>query len=353
MQRAGRCLRGMFRRVVGHGMTGLQKIVLLVLSNVFMTFAWCAQLGDLRDKPWVVAALASWGIAFFEYLIHVPANRLGHQVFSLAQLKLLQEAVTLAVFVPFAVFYMREKLTWNHAGAALCLMGAVFFIFRRQDGGDCGCARRCAAGCCRRFESVRMKRHYLRLVRQALRSLRHPQLRDRPWWRAIMRPVTNRALWIPCRDTVAAGMAIGLFFSMMLMPFQMIPAALLAMRLKANVPFAIASCWVTNPVTTPPVLFGQYVLGKWLRDTLSVPMPPFLVKVQFDVPAVGQLNAASFILGMIVSAVLLSLVAFPLVHLFSALMPQHLPVRRRRSGVRRSACVGGAADGAAAGSDGA
>jgi uncharacterized protein len=174
-----------------------------------------------------------------------------------------------------------------------------------------------------------MKKHYLKLVRQALRSLRHPQLRHRPWWQAITRPIANRSLWIPCRDTVASGLAIGLFFSMMLMPLQMIPAALVAMRFRANVPFAIAGCWVTNPVTTPAVLYGQYVLGNWMREALSVPMPHFLVKVQFDVPGVGMLNAASFILGMIVSAVVLALMAFPLVHLFSAIMPHHLPVRRR------------------------
>jgi uncharacterized protein (DUF2062 family) len=117
----------------------------------------------------------------------------------------------------------------------------------------------------------------------------------------------------------------------MLMPFQMIPAALIAMRFRANVPFAMAVCWITNPITTPPVLYGQFRLGQWLRESLLVPMPHFLTKVQFDVPGVGPLNAASFILGMIVSGVAVSLCAFPLVHLFSAIMPHHLPVRRRRS----------------------
>jgi len=174
-----------------------------------------------------------------------------------------------------------------------------------------------------------MKKRYLKLVRQSLKSLRHPQLRHRGWWKVLSRPVANRVLWIPCRDTVAAGLSIGLFFSMMLMPFQMIPAALIAMRVRANVPFAILGCWVTNPVTTPPVLYCQYQLGKWLRDTLAVPMPDFLTKVQFDVPGVGMLNAASFILGMIISAVVLSILAYPIVHLFSAIMPHHLPVRRR------------------------
>jgi uncharacterized protein (DUF486 family) len=113
-------------------MIGVKTILLLTLSNVFMTFAWYAHLRDMRDKPWVIAALLSWGIALFEYLIQVPANRMGHQVFSLAQLKILQEVITLVVFVPFAVWFMKEKLTWNYLGAAVCLAGAVFFIFRKS-----------------------------------------------------------------------------------------------------------------------------------------------------------------------------------------------------------------------------
>jgi uncharacterized protein len=112
-------------------MAGLPTIILLTLSNVFMTFAWYAHLRDMRDKPWIIAALLSWGIALFEYLLQVPANRIGYQVFSLAQLKILQEVITLTVFVPFAVFFMREKITWNYLGAAVCLAGAVFFIFRK------------------------------------------------------------------------------------------------------------------------------------------------------------------------------------------------------------------------------
>lgn len=176
-----------------------------------------------------------------------------------------------------------------------------------------------------------MKKRYLRLVRAAFRSLRHPRLRHRPWWQTVSRPITNRALWIPCRDTVASGLSIGLFFSMMPMPFQMIPAALLAMFARANVPFAMAACWVTNPITIGPILWGQCALGQWMRDTLGVPMPHFLAKVAFHVPDVGSLNAASFMLGMVSSAVVLALCAYPVVHLFSAIMPQHLPVRRRRT----------------------
>ncbi len=112
-------------------MIGFKTITLLALSNVFMTFAWYSHLRDLRDKPWMIAALISWGIAFFEYMIQVPANRIGYQAFTLPQLKILQEVIKLAVFVPFAVYFMKEKITWNYAGAAACLAGAVFFIFRK------------------------------------------------------------------------------------------------------------------------------------------------------------------------------------------------------------------------------
>jgi len=112
-------------------MVGIKTISLLALSNVFMTFAWYSHLRDLRDKPWMIAAFISWGIAFFEYMIQVPANRIGYQAFSLPQLKILQEVITLSVFVPFAVFFMKEKITWNYLGAAACLAGAVFFIFRK------------------------------------------------------------------------------------------------------------------------------------------------------------------------------------------------------------------------------
>jgi uncharacterized protein (DUF486 family) len=105
-------------------------ILLLSLSNVFMTFAWYAHLKHLSAKPWIVAALASWGIALFEYLLQVPANRIGYGVLSLGQLKILQEVVTLAVFVPFAVFYMKEPLKLDYLWAALCILGAVYFVFR-------------------------------------------------------------------------------------------------------------------------------------------------------------------------------------------------------------------------------
>ena len=108
----------------------VKTIALLTLSNVFMTFAWYAHLKELNHKPWIVAALASWGIALFEYLFQVPANRIGYSVFSLAQLKLMQEIITLSVFVPFALLYFREPLKLDYLWAALCLVGAVYFAFR-------------------------------------------------------------------------------------------------------------------------------------------------------------------------------------------------------------------------------
>ena len=109
----------------------LPTAALLVLSNVFMTFAWYAHLKNLSERPWYVAAIASWGIALFEYLLQVPANRIGYSTLSLGQLKILQEAITLAVFAPFAVLYMRQSLRLDHLWAALCLLGAVYFTFRK------------------------------------------------------------------------------------------------------------------------------------------------------------------------------------------------------------------------------
>ena len=107
-----------------------QTVTLLALSNVFMTFAWYSHLKNLNDKPWWIAALLSWGIALFEYLLQVPANRIGFTQFNVGQLKIMQEVITLGVFVPFAVFYMGQPLKWDYLWAGLCLVGAVYFIFR-------------------------------------------------------------------------------------------------------------------------------------------------------------------------------------------------------------------------------
>ena len=110
----------------------LQTILLLTLSNVFMTFAWYGHLKNMATSPWYIAALVSWGIALFEYLLQVPANRIGFQQagFSVGQLKIMQEVITLLVFVPFAVFYLNEPLKLDYVWAGLCLVGAVYFIFR-------------------------------------------------------------------------------------------------------------------------------------------------------------------------------------------------------------------------------
>lgn len=110
---------------------GLQTVLLLVASNVFMTFAWYGHLKNLAAAPWYIAALASWGIALFEYLLQVPANRIGFSVMSLPQLKIMQEVIALSVFMPFAVLYMKVELKWDFLWAALCLVGAVYFMFRK------------------------------------------------------------------------------------------------------------------------------------------------------------------------------------------------------------------------------
>jgi len=107
-------------------------ILLLCCSNVFMTFAWYGHLKNLSHKPWIIAALVSWGIALFEYMLQVPANRIGHTAMSVGQLKILQEVITLTVFVPFSLLYLKEKLSMDYLWAGLCLMGAVFFLFKRK-----------------------------------------------------------------------------------------------------------------------------------------------------------------------------------------------------------------------------
>lgn len=108
----------------------LTTVGLLILSNVFMTFAWYAHLKNLSHRAWYIAAIVSWSVAFFEYLLQVPANRIGHTTLTLGQLKIMQEVIALSVFVPFSLLYMKESLSWNYLYATLCIAGAVFFIFR-------------------------------------------------------------------------------------------------------------------------------------------------------------------------------------------------------------------------------
>lgn len=107
-------------------------IALLCCSNVFMTFAWYGHLSKLANKPWFIAAVVSWGIAFFEYMLQVPANRIGHDVLAVGQLKIIQEVITLFIFMPFSIFFLKEKLTLDYLGAGICLLGAVFFVFRKK-----------------------------------------------------------------------------------------------------------------------------------------------------------------------------------------------------------------------------
>src|SRR5688500_18604317 len=112
-----------------------QTVLLLVASNVFMTFAWYAHLKELNHRPWLIAALFSWGVALFEYLLQVPANRIGHTQMNVGQLKILQEVITLSVFVPFSALYLREPVKLDYLWAGLCLCGAVYFVFRGELGG--------------------------------------------------------------------------------------------------------------------------------------------------------------------------------------------------------------------------
>jgi len=114
----------------------LLTVLLLIISNVFMTFAWYAHLKELSSKAWYVAAIISWGIAFFEYMFQVPANRIGYTILSVAQLKILQEIITLTVFVPFDVLYLRKPLKLDYVWAGLCMLGAVYFVFRSRLGGN-------------------------------------------------------------------------------------------------------------------------------------------------------------------------------------------------------------------------
>jgi uncharacterized protein (DUF2062 family) len=161
------------------------------------------------------------------------------------------------------------------------------------------------------------------MVRRAYRALRHPQLRHRGWWRRLTLPLFERRLWKPCRDTVASGVAIGLFFGMLPLPLQSIFAAITAMRVKANIPFAVAATWLSNPVTNVPIWVAQLWLGNQIQELFSLPAPEFLGT--FHLPGVGVVNASNFMLGCAVSGLMLALLAFPMVHLFSAIMPHHLP----------------------------
>ncbi|MEM1082995.1 MAG: DUF2062 domain-containing protein [Verrucomicrobiota bacterium] len=181
-----------------------------------------------------------------------------------------------------------------------------------------------------------LRARYLWLVRKAHRILRHRRLRRQEWWKPIRNSLLDRRLWHPCRDTVAGGISIGLFFAMMPMPFQTLAALAIAARAKVNIPFTVAACFVTNPLTEPFIRITQHRFGCWMRS-IGVPMPKLgVVDITWDGKLV-QLDVAAFIIGFLVIGVLLALVAYPLVHLFSALLPNHLPIRQVPLKPRRAA----------------
>ncbi|MCW1887489.1 DUF2062 domain-containing protein [Luteolibacter flavescens] len=168
-----------------------------------------------------------------------------------------------------------------------------------------------------------MKQKYLWLVRRAYRALRHPKLRHRVWWRKLTQPIFERRLWKPCRDTVAIGLAIGLFFGVIPLIPQSLFAAIAAMRMKGNIPFAVAVTWLSNPVTNVPIWVAQLWLGNQVQDLFSLAPPEFAGT--FHIPHLGVVNAATFMVGVLLSGIIAALLAFPIVHLFSAIMPHHLP----------------------------
>ncbi|MEP4078206.1 DUF2062 domain-containing protein [Haloferula sp.] len=167
------------------------------------------------------------------------------------------------------------------------------------------------------------------MVRKVHRLLRHRRLRRQEWWKPIRNSLLDRRLWHPCRDTVAGGISIGLFFAMMPMPFQTLAAAAIAARAKVNIPFTVAACFVSNPLTEPFVRITQHRFGCWLRS-IGAPMPKLgVVEITFDEKLV-QLDVAAFIIGFLVIGVLLALAAYPIVHLFSAILPNHLPIKKHK-----------------------
>lgn len=189
-----------------------------------------------------------------------------------------------------------------------------------------------------------MKRRYLWLVRRAYRALRHKRLRDRHWWQDATQALFERRLWMPCRDTVATGLAIGMFFAVMPLPLQMLFAGIVAMRFRSNVPLAMAACWLSNPLTNLFIFAAQYWLGSrfaaavglklpdiaWFKNFLNWVNESEWFKVRIP-QTILHGNAGDFFLGMLLSGILLAALTYPLVHLFSAVMPHHLPVRRHRS----------------------
>ncbi len=176
-----------------------------------------------------------------------------------------------------------------------------------------------------------MNLSYVWLFRKASRAIRNPRLQSRPWWRRLTKPLFDRQLWKPCRDSVAKGCAIGAFFSVIPIPAQSIVAAIFAMKCRGNVPFALGTCLLSNPFTNLPIWSMQLWLGNLIQKHLPVPMPSVLTNMETSLPCLGSVNAGGFIVGSFASACLLSALAFLLVHVFAATFPRNLPVKSRLS----------------------
>ena len=181
--------------------------------------------------------------------------------------------------------------------------------------------------------AAKLKLRYLRIVRRTYRLLRSPGLKKRAWLQKTIAPMFQREFWHPCRDSVAAGAAIGLFLSQLPIPGQMILAGISSVFFRANIPVALAACWVSNPITQIPIVLFQEKFGDFLRETVHIPIHPLLEKVQIPLGIIpgmeGEtLNGGSFILGFLSLGFLLFLLAFPVVYLLSALMPRLLPKTR-------------------------
>ena len=180
---------------------------------------------------------------------------------------------------------------------------------------------------------IGFKVRYLRLVRRAFRLLRSPKLRRFPWLQKALRPIFDRELWHPCRETVASGLGTGLFVAMLPIPGQMIIAAAGAMKMRANVAIAIAACWITNPATQLFIMRSQENFGCLLHEKLHFPKIPYFSQFEGAPPPImgitfESMNAGSFITGFLMRGVVLFLLAFPLVYLLSALMPKLIPKTR-------------------------
>ena len=186
------------------------------------------------------------------------------------------------------------------------------------------------------------KVRYLRLVRRVHRLMRHRRIRRWKFLESLRASLLDRNLWQPCRDNVASGISIGLFFAMMPMPGQTIAAALIAVRSRANIPFTVIACFVSNPLTEPFIRLAQFRFGRWLNDVVGLPIPNWGSVSPKIKGEVIRLDVAEFIAGFLFMGIGLALISYPLVHLFSAIMPHHLPIqppkllRKKRGNQRRA-----------------